>query len=317
MRKLFAAGLTSLVLAGAASAQFFDPPALEDRNGSQGFEFYMLEVPNPGAMNMDGFADDWGWFDPEFILTNDEWRDEGDRPTPSRDDLNVTTWMGWKGGEVNRWYVFMEIVDDVLAHDGTNVARWNGDMLQVGIDPQDHGRERNPASGYTMEWLMAPGDLSPPTNVQFRYTEQEAWLQYGEEPYMDFAVRVDPPEAFAADLWTDGGTTFYEWNVLVLAFQEDAGPSVSEVWQMDNVAGSDGAGFQFAFWVEDGEGPDSGFGNDEDGNHLGSNDWTTRGPEASARQYYSHALLLRVGEYTAGATAVEASTWGQIKNSLR
>ena len=31
----------SLVLIGTASAQFFDPPALADRNGSQGFEFYM------------------------------------------------------------------------------------------------------------------------------------------------------------------------------------------------------------------------------------------------------------------------------------
>ena len=114
--------------------------------------------------------------------------------------------------------VAFEIFGDVIeaprgggrtVHDGTAVDRWNGDMLQVGLDPQDHGRERSPASGYTMEWLMAPGDLSPPTNVRFRYTEQEAWLEYGEEPWMDFAVRVDPPEAFAAELWSDGGTTFY------------------------------------------------------------------------------------------------------------
>ena len=164
----------SLVLIGTASAQFFDPPALADRNGSQGFEFYMLEVPNTSSMVMDGFSDDWGWFDPEYTLTMDEWRDEGDRPAPDRNDLFITTFMGWKGGDENRWYAFMEATDDVLVHDGTAIARWNGDMLQVGLDPQDHGRERSPASGYTMEWLMAPGDLSPPTNVAFRYTEQEA-----------------------------------------------------------------------------------------------------------------------------------------------
>ena len=65
-------------------------------------------------------------------------------------------------------------------------------------------------------------------------------------------------------------------------------------------------------------GPDSGFGNDEDGNHLGSNDYTIRGPEASGRQYYALTTLLRIGEYTAGsgATAVETSTWGNIKNSF-
>ena len=316
MRRLIIAGVFSLALVGTAGAQFFDPPALADRNGSQGFEFFMLEVPDPGSMTTDAFADDWGWFDPEFTLTMDEWRDEGDRPAPDRNDLNVTTFMGWKGGSENRWYVFMEIVDDALAHDGTAVDRWSGDMLQVGLDPQDHGRERSPASGYTMEWLMAPGDLTPPTNVRFRYTEQEAWLQYGEEPWMDFAVRVDPPEAFAADLWTDGGTTFYEWNVTVLAFQEDSGPADSEVWQLDAVSGEDGDGLPFAFWVEDGEGPDSSFGENEDGTPGGSNDWTTRGPEASGRQYYSHALLLRIGEYNS-PTAVEASTWGQIKSSFK
>ena len=65
----------------------------------------------------------------------------------------------------------------------------------------------------------------------------------------------------------------------------------------------------------DGEGPGASFGVDEDGNSTGNSDWTTRGPEASARQYYAHALLLRAGEF-AGGTAVESSTWGQIKNSF-
>ena len=195
MRRFTIAGIFSLALVGVANAQFFDPPALADRNGSQGFWFYMLEVPDPGAITIDAHGDDWGWFDPDYTLTMDEWRDEGDRPAPDRDDLFITTFMGWKGGDDNRWYCFLEAVDDVLAHAGTNVARWDGDMLQVGLDPQDHGRERSPASGYTMEWLMAPGDLSPPTNVAFRYTEQEAWAEYGESPWIEMAVRVDPPEA--------------------------------------------------------------------------------------------------------------------------
>ena len=309
--------VASLCLVGVASAQFFDPPALADRNGSQGFMFYMLEVPDTGSMSMDGYSDDWAWFDPEFTLTNDEWRDEGDRPAPDKSDLNLTTFMGWKGGDENRWYVFLEATDDALAHAGTKVDRWDGDMLQVGLDPQDHGRERSPASGYTMEWLMAPGDLSPPTNVRFRYTEQEAWAEYGEAPYIDFAVRVDPPEAWAADLWTTGGTTYYEFSIAVLAFQEDAGPSVSEPWQLDAVAGEGGTGMPFAMWYEDGEGPDSSFSPNEDGTPGGRNDWTTRGPEASARQYYSIAQLLKVGEYASSATAVESSTWGDIKNSFK
>ena len=315
MRRFILASAFSAALVGTAGAQFWDPPAVADRNGSQGFDFYMLEVPNANSMMMDGSSDDWGWFDPEFTLTHDEWRDEGDRPAPDRADLNVTTFMGWKGGDVNRWYVFLEATDDVLAHAGTAIARWDGDMLQVGLDPQDHGRERSPASGYTMEWLMAPGDLSPPTNVAFRYTEQEAWAEYGEAPGVDFAVTVDPQEAWAADLWTDGGTTVYEFSIKVLAFQEDGGPSVSEEWQLDAVAGEDGSGLPFAMWYEDGEGPDSSFSPNDDGTPGGRNDWPTRGPAASARQYYSIAKLLRLGEFDS-PTAVESSTWGQIKGSF-
>ena len=185
-----------------ASAQFFDSPAQLTATEAK-FHVLYAEVPDTGSMSMDGYSDDWAWFDPEFTLTNDEWRDEGDRPAPDKSDLNLTTFMGWKGGDENRWYVFLEATDDVLAHAGTKVDRWDGDMMQVGLDPQDHGRERSPV-GYTMEWLMAPGDLSPPTNVRFRYTEQEAWAEHGEAPYIDFAVRVDPPEAWAADLWTTG-----------------------------------------------------------------------------------------------------------------
>ena len=81
--------------------------------------------------------------------------------------------------------------------------------------------------------------------------------------------------------------------------------------------GEDGAGLPFAFWYEDGEGPDSSFSPNEDGTPGGRNDWTTRGPEASARQYYSTAKLLRIGEYANIATAVESSTWGKIKDSFQ
>ena len=102
MRRFTIASILSLALVGVANAQFFDPPALEDRNGGQGFWFYMLEVPDPGAITVDGHSDDWGWFDPEYTLTMDEWRDEGDRPAPDRDDLFITTFMGWKGGDDNR-----------------------------------------------------------------------------------------------------------------------------------------------------------------------------------------------------------------------
>jgi hypothetical protein len=303
MGRFICAGAFSLALIGTAGAQFYDPPSLANRNGRLGLQFYMLEVPNPGSMVADARNTDWGWYDPEYILTMDEWRDEADRPIPERDDYNITTLMGWKGAPENRWYVYMEIVDDTLSHWGNNVEEWNADMIEFGLDPTDHGRDF--PNGWTMEYIARPGDLVPPRNYRYRWSGPEAWLENNEAPQINFAVRTDPPEAFAAEMWTTGGTTYYEWNYVVKEFMEDGGPSASNSFDLNAVAGEDGAGIGFALWAEDGEG-----GNPS----TLQNDMTTRGPEASARQYYSHAKLLRSGEY---ATAVESSTWGNIKHTFK
>jgi hypothetical protein len=307
MRKLFTTGVFSLAFVGLASAQFNDPPALENRNGSMGFQWYMLEVPDDANMVADGSAADWDWWDSEYTIVTEEFRDEADRPSPTRDDLSFTLMQGWKGGDVNRYYFFLEIWDDTLHHHGTNIERWEGEMIEWALDPQDHGREL--PSGYNMEWLGAPGDLVPPVNVRYRWLDQEAWGSYADPEYMEHSVTVDPPEAWAAEIWPTGGTTVYEVNYVVLWFHEDGGPSVSPIHQLDTVAGEDGDGLPFSFWIEDGD------------SSAPDNDFTSRGPEASARQYYSHALLLRTGEYVDGrgdnATAIENSTWGQIKHAYK
>ena len=318
MRSLIAAGVCTLVLAGAASAQFNDPPALENRNGRLGFQFYMLEVPNTSSMIADAQNSDWGWFDPEYTLTMDEWRDEADRPLPERDDFNITTLMGWKGGSLNRWYVYQEIVDDTLTSRGTTFlltegdSHWNNDMIEFSMDPTDHGREFG--TGWVMEYYARQGDFSD-FNVGYRWIHDNpdnpaAWFENDE--IIEFAHRTIPAEAELADLWTTGATVIYEWNYPIYEFMEDGGPSASTPFQMDAAAGFGGQGVGFNLWAEDSD------GHPNDAGGWDFNDMTTRGPEASARQYYAHAELLRIGEYTVGsATAVQSSTWGQIKDSFR
>ena len=313
--------LIALGLFGASAVQGqFDPPTLENRNAST-FEYYMLEVPNPGSMVADAQDGDWAWFDPDYVVTTDEWRDEGDRPLPSRSDFDVSLKMGWKGAPENRWYSFLAIHDDTLDHRGTDVFRWGGDMLGFGLDPQDHGRDRGDG-GFGHEWVAAVGDLSPPVNHRYRYETSEAWLEYGVEPWCYFAVRVEPPELWGDGVWAPdtGGDTFYEFNVVVIEFIEDGGPSVSPIRDLDAQAGEGGFGLPFQFWIEDVEGPSTSV--DDEGNTIGAfnsgsaNDMTLRGAEASSRQYFSHAVLLRIGEYAAQATAVEETTWGRIKDSF-
>ena len=311
MRKTVLIVLALTLVATAAFGQdFWNPPTLANRNAS-GFEYYMLEVPDGVNIVADTQDADWAWFDPEYVLVNDEWRDEGNRELPSRDDLDVTTMMAWKGAPENRWYVHMVIQDDTLAHGGNNIARWAGDMLSFALDPQDHGRDRGDG-GYSLEWYAAPGDVSP--NWAYRYPTGDAepgilaWLEYGQEPYMDFALRVEPAEAWNAELWTSdtGGQTYYEWSVLVVEELLDGGPSASVPRDLDAQSGAGGFGLMFNYWVEDGEGPGGTF-----------NDWTVRGEEASNRQYFAHGVLLQVGEYAAQTpTAVAESTWGRIKSSF-
>ena len=310
MRKIYlTAGfvLVAAVASMAADADVFnDPPTIEERNAT-GFDYYMLEVPDGAGMVMDGFDDDWAWFDPEFVLTILDFRDEGDRPFPSRDDLDITAKLAWKGGTENRWYVFMHVHDDTLRHDGESVLRWSGDMLGMALDPTDHGRQDG--TGWSMQMSTAPGDAAEADNYEMRRVEPAGWGEYDDAPNTVGAVRVDPQEAWATTDagWTSatGGDTYYEFNYVVVDFLDDAGVPGSTITDLDAAAAANGGtGLPFAFWVEDG---DPAF----------NNDITTRGAVGAARQYWSHATLLTIGEYAnQGPTAVETSTWGQIKGSF-
>ncbi len=307
MRKMLYLTLAIGMVATAAYGQFWDPPTLAQRNAS-GFYYYMLEVPNGHTMVADGNVADWAWFDPDYVIAMDEWRDEADRPLPNRDDLDITTMMAWKGAPENRWYVYMKAHDDTLNHGGTTVNRWSGDMLGFAMDPQDHGRDRA-NGGYGIEFVAAPGNVN--ANYMERYPESEgaagfaAWREYGEPPWLNGAVTVDPAEAWAAETWTSdtGGETVYEFNVWVANYLEDGGPAASQARDLNAQAGEDGFGLPVVFWYEDG---DPAF----------NNDMTIRGPEASSRQYFAATRLLRIGEYQQQGTAVEQSTWGRIKGSF-
>lgn len=309
MRKmLFLVLAISMMASAAAWGQFWDPPTLANRNAS-GFYYYMLEVPEGATMIADGDVSDWAWFDPDYVIAMDEWRDEADRVLPTRDDLDITTMMAWSGLPDPRWYFYMAAHDDSLSHGGTIVDRWSGDMLGFAMDPQDHGRDRA-NGGYSQEFVAAPGDVN--TNWRERYPETEggagqiAWLEYGEEPWMYGSVTVDPPEAWAAESWTSdtGGETVYEINVAVHDYMEDGGPTAGNPRDLTLVAGEEGMGLPVVFWYEDGEAM------------VFNNDMTIRGAEASSRQYFAATRLLRIGEYVQQGTAVEQSTWGRIKSSF-
>jgi len=309
-RLLVVSAALALAAVGTAFAgnadRFNDPPSIAERNAT-GFDYYMLEVPAGVTMDMDGSDADWAWYDPEYVMTILDFRDEGDRPFPSRDDLDITAKLAWKGGTENRWYVFMAVHDDTLRNDGTAVQRWSGDMLGMALDPTDHGREDG--TGWSMQYSAAPGDVSEPDNYELRRLDPAPLGAYDDAPWTVGAVRVEPQEAWATTDagWTSatGGDVYYEWNSVVIDYLDDAGPAASTVTNLNNKAAANGgSGLAFNIWYEDG---DPNF----------ENDITSRGPVAAARQYWSHATLLTVGEYAnQSGTAIEGTTWGAIKGSF-
>ena len=144
---------------------------------------------------------------------------------------------------------------------------------------------------------MAPGDLSPPDQRRFPLHRARGVAEYGESPWIENGRTRRSARSLGRRPVDRGRHHVLRVGVKVLAFQEDAGPSASEVWQLDAVAGEDGSGLPFAMWYEDGEGPDSGFPPKEDGSPGGNNDWTTPRPRSLVA-----AVLLHCQSYCASAS---------------
>ena len=85
--------LSLIAWSGMAWAQYA-PPSMEDRNAN-GIGYYMLEVPDPDAMVIDGADDDWAWFDPMYLITMDQLTVENGVPMPDADEFVVAIKLGW------------------------------------------------------------------------------------------------------------------------------------------------------------------------------------------------------------------------------
>ena len=100
-----------------------------------GLEFFLLEVPDPDAMTMDGDDSDWGWFDNDFVLdsTKDFYLNapgEGPRSpevVADPEDYAFSMRFAYSRPPDNRFYFHWRILDDSLRRQGarreTHVAR--------------------------------------------------------------------------------------------------------------------------------------------------------------------------------------------------
>jgi hypothetical protein len=297
MRRSLAA-LAILALAAAAYAQ-----APVNRNAN-GIGYFSLQVPDPAAMVIDGSDADWAWFDPTYVITMDQFRSEQDAPMPDPSDMEITAKLAWSAEPENMWYLFVKVHDDTLDIETTDVANpWSDDCINYGYDVTDHGRGGGqPADrAYYQPYVVKhPGFLTTKDiMIPSRYEEEAAWHVFCRAPYAEAAVASNPVQATQFPIWTSdtGVDIFYELRQAVFSWRSPDGPVASTRTTLEA-----GLFMPFLLNVEDGDGP-------------WRYDITIRSAEATAAAYFAGVTLLGLSDYES-PTAVEASTWGRIKNQF-
>jgi hypothetical protein len=298
MRKI----LVFLAIAMLAAAAYAQAPV--DRNAN-GIGYFVLEVPNPSSMVIDGSDADWSWFDPMYVITMDQWKSEQDAPMPDPGDMELTAKLAWSPAPENMWYLFLKVHDDTLDIETTDVANpWSDDCINFGFDVLDMGKGAGDAAAreYYQPYVVKHTGFLTTKEIMIpsRWAGDPApWRDLARPPYAEAAVATYPVEAAQYPIWTSdtGVDIFYEFRMAVFEWRSPDGPAASTRTNLQA-----GAFIPFLLNVEDGDGG-------------WRYDITLRSAAATAAGYFAGTTLLGTADYDS-PTAVEASTWGRIKNSF-
>jgi len=277
--------------------------------GHAGVELFMPQVPDPGAMTIDGVADDWGWLDEDFTIGVEQTYDNTGGGT-TKEDLDFAWWAAYTLPPDNRLYFFITVTDDTLRILEEDQKRWwSDDHVQIYIDA-DH-------SGGT----FLGENLDQVANGQ-RYHLRIKPLPGQPVAYNSLLEYIDLPElGWSSDLFNGEPTEWFElaWTLSPAA----AGHLSTNIsWTME---------FRMALWdiystspetsarhifaedqtihfgarVGDGDGGDSGF----------KHQMVINGsfPQAGQNAEFHPDWIMLPGE---GETAVKSISWGRIKSHL-
>jgi len=294
--------LVALAILALAAAAFAQAPV--DRNAN-GIGYFALQVPNPSAMTMDGSDADWAWFDPNYVITMDQWRSEQDAPMPDPSDMEITAKIAWSAAPENMWYLFVKVHDDTLDIESTDVANpWSDDCINYGYDVLDKGKGAGDeaAREYYQPYVVKSPNFLTTKEIMLpsRWDGDPAtWRDFCRAPLAEAAVASNPVEALQFPIWTSdtGGDMFYELRQAVFEWRSPDGPAASTRTNLT-------AGMFMPYLL-----------NVEDGDGGWRYDITLRSSAATAAGYFAGVTLLGLNDYST-PTAVEQSTWGRIKGTV-
>ena len=308
-----------LLLLPCALALTFSGPAL----AHTGLEFFLQEVPDPDAMTMDGDDSDWGWFDNDLALDSnlDFYVTSGEVADP--EDYSATWRIAYSRPPDNRLYFFLRIQDDSLRRQEPDLKRmWHDDFTQFNLD-NDHsggpglGSNLDEASNhqrYHLRILPGPDGVTAfNSQIEVLGDENLSWTQdvdlFGNATDVwDLAWTVTPPDAQhgTLDIEVTWEARFKTYDAVGLSEAE----SVRHVYEDGQIThlgprltDNDGSLFQYDFYLQDrftGTQNPAQYGTEGDQ----FPDWILIGCEDCPNAGGS------------GATSVESSSWGRIKNHL-
>ena len=269
--------------------------------------WFMPQIPDPDAMVIDGNDDDWGWMDPGFFITPDNFlfpHFEGVWPPP-KDDWDILLKVAWSSQPDNRLYYFARVTDDSLGTFTPNAQEyWRDDALEI-ITDADHSSENfydtEMQSGQQYFHHILPAAGQP--QVYLGGGEPE-WQWSRNEPVYIAAWTVDPPGAQPGQQPAGSTVTYtYEAAKFIYDFHDKGGHEGSIV---HNFVPEEVIGLTFFF-------------DEAENAEVGREQQAGTSPIEAAFNDNSLGtdfipLLTEGATGGTGITAVEAQSWGRIKS---
>lgn len=300
MRTLGAVLLGLGLLAGMCAVLWAHPDS--------GIEIYAIAIPEGGNIVVDGDLSEWAGFPEAATVTTDMTYPhvcEGADCEVVPEDFDWIIKIAWSESE-NKLYFGVQVHDDVwlLPENVGERSLHKWDDLELVTDADNSGGitgsvkdEEGHAGRYGQQWYFSAGAPGEGTRMEVIYlgTEGEVGTWPGQPPYGESAFQFDAAT----------NTGYYEGSVVLWDFLCPEGPDCSTVHDMTE---GEAVGFGFLYDEIDVE---PGTYNAQWKTHPGTSSWK------DANELPDLLLLPPSEDWMPQVTAVESSTWGQVKSLLK
>jgi len=303
MRKVLALAAGTLLFAGIATAQ--EPPEVP--------LFFAVGVPDANVPTIDGDNSDWAWVDRSFEVTIED-MNALTGGADDADDLFIDLIIGWNDNS-NRLMAMIHVHDNDLIVDKNPNCTFRDDNCEVHFDPDNQGG--GPYSA------PADQDLQPAYQMCLSFSDQFPRVQMYNGALANF-------EQSAFDFWwthsgdfvdanmvNEGEEYFYEFSAEMFdPLSISGGPDASTNWDL---AAEQTVGMSISVDDADlGLNANGVAGEEDDCGGLCPEGFFWQAQFSMAEQFMNSGGMPDIFLTAAdGETAVEATSWGQLKTIMK